>query len=296
MIQHVNILTTNGKSILFREYGSTKIDRDLLAGFLSAFSGFMMEISQSEIKSTVTENAKFIYNMQQNIIVVICTDINDTEDEIFPKLEEIQNKFLDRYVDIINSGEWTGERNYFNDFIPTIDDIVLGPIKISILGYASVGKTTITQLIVGKDVNLEYVPTITADIARFDQLGTREVVLWDFAGQIQYTTLWNSLLRGTKIVLLVTNSTYQNVLATKKILDEYISKNKDEIKVIGIANKQDLPNRLTPHFVEKILKVPTYSMVAINPDFRIVILEILRDLIDEINIEDGLVKELEKNI
>lgn len=56
MIQNVNILTVDGKSLIFRQYGSSKIDQDLLAGFLSAFSGFMMEISQSEIKSTITVN------------------------------------------------------------------------------------------------------------------------------------------------------------------------------------------------------------------------------------------------
>ncbi len=287
MIQHVNILTTNGKSILFREYGATKIDRDLLAGFLSAFSGFMMEISQSEIKSTITENAKFIYNIENNVITVICTDIDDREEDVYPKLEEIQMKFLDKYADILDSGQWDGERNFFNDFYDVIDDIVLGPIKISILGYASVGKTTLTQLIVGKDVNLEYVPTITADIARCDDLGTRQVVLWDFAGQFQFTNLWSSLLKGTRIVVLVTDSTYNNVLATRKILDQYLSQKNEELCIISVANKQDLPNRLTPQFVEKILKVPTYGMVAINPDFRIIILEILRNIIEEANQKDG---------
>ena len=53
MILHVNFLTVDGKNIIYREYGSAKVDHDLLAGFLSAFSGFMKEISQSEIKSTV---------------------------------------------------------------------------------------------------------------------------------------------------------------------------------------------------------------------------------------------------
>jgi hypothetical protein len=56
MIQYVNILLKDGKSLVFRNYGDTEVDRDLLAGFLSAFSGFMKEISQSEIKSTATED------------------------------------------------------------------------------------------------------------------------------------------------------------------------------------------------------------------------------------------------
>ena len=61
LIQYINILTKDGKSLLFRNYGSSEVDRDLLAGFLSAFSGFMKEISQSDIKSTATEDFKYFY-------------------------------------------------------------------------------------------------------------------------------------------------------------------------------------------------------------------------------------------
>ncbi|MHA2001376.1 MAG: GTP-binding protein [Promethearchaeota archaeon] len=291
MIQHVNILTIDGKSLIFREYGATQIDQDLLAGFLSAFSGFMMEISQSEIKSTVTGNSKFIYSMEENIIVVICTDIEDSDEEIYPKLESILIKFIEQYGDTLKSDDWNGERGFFKNFIKDIDQIVLGPIKVSILGYGGVGKTTLTHLIVGKDVNLEYVPTITADIASYNELGSRVIVLWDFAGQIQFTDMWDSLLKGTRIVLLVCDSSYQNVLATKKIMDNFLAKKYTNGIVVGVANKQDLPNRLSPKFIERILKVPTYSMIATNPDFRVIIHEILRNNIDLVNKQDGILKE-----
>ena len=46
----------DGKSLFFRNYGDTEVDRDLLSGFLSAFSGFIKEISQSDIKTTATED------------------------------------------------------------------------------------------------------------------------------------------------------------------------------------------------------------------------------------------------
>ena len=287
-IKHVNILTVDGKSLLFREYGATKVDQDLLAGFLSAFSGFMMEISQSEIKSTITGNSKFIYSIAHNIIVVICTDIHDKEEEISPKIETIIEGFWERYHKVFKNNDWEGERTIFRDFNSEIDKIILGPIKVSILGYAGVGKTTLTRLIVGEEVNLEYVPTITADIANYEKLGPRKIVLWDFAGQIQFTDLWNSLLRGTRIVLLVTDSTYTNVQETKKILDKFLIKRYKEAIIIGIANKQDLPNRLTPQFVEKILQVPTYGMISIKPDYRVIIHEILKKQIEIINKQDGL--------
>ena len=293
MIQHVNILTTDGKSMLFREYGATKVDQDLLAGFLSAFSGFMMEISQSEIKSTVTGNSKFFYSIKDNIIVVFCTDVKDRNEIIHPKLEDAMDKFSARYGNMVEKS-WDGDRNAFKDFIKEIDKIVLGPIKVSILGYASVGKTTLTKLIVGKEIDLEYVPTITADIANYDGLGKRQVVLWDFAGQIKFTEMWNTLLKGTRIVLLVTDSTYENVQKTKKLYDNFLAEKEGDITIVGIANKQDLDNRLSPKFIQKILDIPTYGMIAIDKDYRVVIHEILKKLIDQVNEEDGFLKKIEE--
>ncbi len=291
MIQHVNILTSDGKSLIFREYGASKVDQDLLAGFLSAFSGFMMEISQSEIKSTITGNSKFIYGITKGIICVICSDVQDKDDEIKPKIESILKKFLNEYEKYFIENKWKGERLIFSKFGEVIDKIVLGPIKISILGYGGVGKTTMTKLIIGEDANLEYMPTITADIANYDELGSRTIVLWDFAGQIQFTDLWKSLLKGTRIVLLVTDSTYQNVIETKKIMQKFLEKYYDDAIIIGIANKQDLPNRLTTTFIEKIWNIKTYAMISKNDDFRVIIHEILKKSIDEVNEMDNFLEK-----
>ncbi|HMF32169.1 MAG TPA: ADP-ribosylation factor-like protein, partial [Candidatus Lokiarchaeia archaeon] len=136
------------------------------------------------------------------------------------------------------------------------------------------------------------VPTITADIANYngflDGEATRSVVFWDFAGQIQFTSLWESLLRGTKLAILVTDSSYQNVNESKKILSDLIFKYYKETPIIAIANKQDLPNRLTTELVEKLIGIPTFGMVSINPQYRVKIHEILRQEIAKINQMEGV--------
>jgi small GTP-binding protein len=249
----------------------------------------MKEISQSEIRSTATDEFKYFYTIIDEIIIVVCSDLEDEDALVNSKISTIRVKFIKRYGEILQSGAWTGNRTMFNDFEREIDETILGAIKICIIGTGGVGKTTLLKLICGQNIDLEYRPTINVDITSLNGEALdvhRSIVFWDFAGQANFRSLWKSLLDSTDIALLVFDSTYENVNQCRDIIRDILDKYYKDTLVIGIANKQDLPHRLTPKFCERILSeaerhppIKVHGMIAINRNYKEKILAILRDAI-----------------
>ncbi|MHA1240106.1 MAG: ADP-ribosylation factor-like protein [Promethearchaeota archaeon] len=288
MIQYINILTNNGKSLIFRNYGNSEVDRDLLSGFLSKFPEFESEKSQNDIITTQTDNFKYVHIIIDEIIILLCADLEENDADICSKIITIKIKFIERYGDILSNGTWTINRAIFREFEKDIDETILGAIKVAIIGTGGTGKTELLQLICGEEIDLEYVPTINVNITYFDgeELENhRSIVFWDFAGQSNFRSLWKSLLDSTDIALLVLDSTFENVRHSQEILKDVLVKFYKEILIIGIANHQDKPNRLTPEFCERILSqvidppIKVYGMITSNGVYREKMLMILKEAI-----------------
>ena len=150
--------------------------------------------------------------------------------------------------------------------------------KISLVGFSGVGKTTITQLIKAEEIPLEHIPTINGDVATI-KIGKLTFPLWDFAGQEQFSLLWNRFIKGSDAVLLITNSTLENIEKSKFFL-EFIKEEAPYAHSAIIGNKQDLPNALSVENIERITGVKTYSMVAIKPGNREKMMQIIADILD----------------
>ena len=293
LIHYINFLNRYGKSLFFRNYGSSEIERDFLDGFsfenFTEFKNFIENISQNKIKSSTTDQFKYFYRIKHEIIIVVCTDLEDGDAVINSKINSMLTKFTKEYGELLKSGTWTRNHNLSTKSAQEIDEIILGPLKVSIIGLGGTGKQDLVRLICGQEVNLEYQPTINVDIRNFngEKMGVyRSITVWDFAGQSNFRDLWLSLLNNTDIALLVFDSTFGNVNETKNLIQDILYRFPKKIVVIGIANKQDMPNRLSPAFIEKILfetgiepTIKVHGMIATNPDYREKIHSILRDAI-----------------
>ncbi len=69
-----------------------------------------------------------------------------------------------------------------------------------------------------EEIPMEHIPTITGDIATI-KIGKLQFHLWDFAGQEQFSFLWQNFIKGSDAVLLITDSTLENCEKSKYFVE-----------------------------------------------------------------------------
>ncbi|MHA1277883.1 MAG: ADP-ribosylation factor-like protein [Candidatus Helarchaeota archaeon] len=139
-------------------------------------------------------------------------------------------------------------------------------VKVSFLGAPSVGKSTLIKLLSGEIPPLDYKPTIGLDFGSL-QFGEHEVKLWDIGGQDAFKPFWDQYLNGSYLVFVVTDSTPQNVLQTKQLV-EWVNRTQKRARIVALANKQDIDGHFSAERVENVLHVTTYPITAIEPRER----------------------------
>jgi small GTP-binding protein len=262
MIHHVFIIDARDEIVVQKKFWIITVSVKEIQDFASR-----VKEAQDTIIEEIGPN-KYIGKPLGRGIVVLCAEGVDEDDTLREKLDRVTYEFR-RVISY--------EVEY-EAFMDKVDDYVTTTLKVSIIGYGGVGKTTLVTLLNGGVPPKSYVPTIAIDIQKIEgaRIGTYEVSTWDFAGQDRFRKLWELYFRGSRIILLVTDSTLENVLNSKDIID--LIRRKDiAAQLLAIANKQDLPGALSPQLVQRILGIKAYGMVAIDPNNREKALEIIKE-------------------
>ena len=145
--------------------------------------------------------------------------------------------------------------------------------KICLIGEGNVGKTSLLSLLQGREVHKERIPTVGLEVED-SLLNGQNCSVWDLGGQNRFKFMWQDFLRGAGLAVIVCDSTEKNVEKTKEIYDRF--ERSLGTKIIAIANKQDLPGRLSAQEVQKRLGgLKTYGMSAIRPELQERMKEIL---------------------
>lgn len=157
-------------------------------------------------------------------------------------------------------------------------------VKVALMGSGFAGKSTLIKLLTDRTEKLEanYKPTAGMDCGTITLDDTTKVSLVEMGGQTHFEFMWPDLLRGSKLVVVVTESTPRAVLKTRQLLHKYEDHLRN-VDIIAVANKQDVPGSMRPESVQDLLGIPTFGMVAIDPQQRLngfrLIVNGLKDLV-----------------
>ena len=152
------------------------------------------------------------------------------------------------------------------------------PPIISLVGYSRVGKTTIFNLLRTKEFSIESQVSISGDVATL-KVGKVFFLIRDFTGDENVGFLWNNFIRGSDAILLITDSTEQNIINSKF----FLSKIEEEVPyayVAGIGNKQDLTNAVDESKIKEILGLNTFLMSTTDPNNREKIIQIIAEILE----------------
>jgi small GTP-binding protein len=119
--------------------------------------------------------------------------------------------------------------------------------KICTIGAYAVGKTSLLSRFVKSIFNEKYLTTIGVKIdKKIIQVAEQEVMLmlWDLAGEDEFSQVRTSYLRGASGYLLVVDRTRPNTLEIAFNLKNRIESELGEIPVVLVCNKSDLTDEL----------------------------------------------------
>ena len=247
--------------------------------FQSIYQEIEAEVSRGLIDdygSTHFFKYRIIYtvDIELDLLFIFIIGFNDDIETVKRELKKLKTEFLVSFGDIIDNLDLT-LLELFDPMIESIHKKIRT--KISLVGFSGVGKTTITRLISAGLIPDTHIPTITGKISTI-KIGKLVFHLWDFAGQEQFSYLWSDFIFGSDAVLLITDSSLENVEKSRYFI-ELIKEQTPNAHAAAIANKQDRENALSVEKIEKILGIKAYSMIAIESDNRDKMIQIVADIL-----------------
>jgi GTPase SAR1 family protein len=277
MIRGAYVLRKNDGIILFhRAYSEEKLDDVLISGFLVAVSRFSTELGSGEIDSIVMKNLKFVYGAFESIMIIFYVDHDDDDQFVREDIRKIASQFLWQFGDKIKDQK-SGDTEKFKSFASELDRIVHEEVRVKIvfIGEPKVGKTTMTRVVAREPIQTTYEPSEVATIKKV-ALDKFEAMIWDMPGAGLEGRGWEQLIRGAGVVFVVLDSTLENAVRMKVLVNRIFEVAKGAA-VFAVANKQDENDSGNPSILERVLGIPTYGLSAISETAREDIINIIRE-------------------
>jgi small GTP-binding protein len=267
LIHNVLLLTRNGIKLFHRSYWAIEVDQPIVAEYIQSLRQIERDTGSDVLVPIFLDGMKFIHKYVDNdLILVLVADQQDKDEILQEKIETAVITMKKKYAKQLWDFKSTRNSEVFQHLGPILDEAIVSTLKVVLLGEGGVGKSTILKMLMSQRANLNHVATMAVYVEEMQtaKLGPYEIAVWDFPGQELLVPKWKDYLRGTDVVLMVTDSTLKNVMSTRRLLS-IIQKWTDGALIWSIANKQDLKDALLPDTVARLLGVRTIGLVAIDP-------------------------------
>ncbi len=248
------------RKIASSEYWTDPIPRAIINKYLREFDSLIEKSEHLKYKPVVLENFKFFSRECGTGIVIFVTDLHEPDDEIINKI----NRAAKSLRSVLSKEKTAYIKKHYDEII---SQFIYSPLVIAFVGESGVGKTSLLQLLLGKQAPEEHIPTISLNTETLEELrfGSHQLLVLDFAGDDQYDRIRDFTV--IDMFFLVTDSSLRNIISAKKMHSQIV-KDCPDIPITVIANKQDLANALHPSAISKVIGVNVRSMVAVDLAFR----------------------------
>lgn len=268
------------KKIYEKEYGKSLPEETYLP-IIESLRDYLRNFVVDVLEFMQVVNFKLSYatDVEFDLLFILICDPTDRDDSMREEIKFIRHNFLEKFRDALSQGSENPQDYASIEQDVSISKSELRP-KISLVGYSGVGKTTVTKLIKEEELPTRHIPTITGYISEI-AVGDFEMYLWDLAGQIRYAEVWAQFMRGSDVIILMVDSTEQNVYESR-FFTELCRKEAPYARIAIVANKQDLPGAMTPEQIGDVLDAGIYGyrvtpLVAIDVDQRIAALRVMAE-------------------
>lgn len=254
------------KNITIKDKEKTYFNKDFAASFKDsdALTRVLQDIEKEMDTRGFFEEETIIDMLTIKTICYMVKDMNSLfialtfDDSIKP--DSVSGKLQSFISDIksaINSGG-----NIESKCLDMADELnLLRPVKISVVGFGPVGKTSICKVLKGDEPPKTHVPTNV--ITKMDaKLYNLPITVWDFPVNSN-DRLFKNLLLGSDGVILVSDSTAADVGDINKIIqltDDVIP----HAELLIVANKQDVDGAIPANDLASKLKHKVMPFSALD--------------------------------
>jgi len=277
-----------GKSIYNQKFGQLDDDTPLINKFIE----IIPTLQDYDSGNLTIGKIQFIYSGYDDVLFVICADKAENPLPVLQALEGFKVTFAKDYYHLIQEGKEDPAsfrplkneiEKVFSDLIPVGENLPAQTatqpessaeeapkrmIKVAFIGETNVGKRSLVNLLFSESGSTKMKgpkvkPEESEMVMKKGSISEKYNALLITIPNQMIQSGKTQFLSNTDIVVLVSNSIFKNVMATRKIFDVVQAILPNAVYGV-IANKQDVSGAVDIEAIRKIYDLPIIPMVATN--------------------------------